>query len=174
MNFQFKKTYDYETRIIKQVEKVSDGLVLFNIVLESDSLNLDSRPLHKRYEFGDFPPFDISFDSETGMLKEFTIFIKKEDVTNSESCKNINFESLSGYPCFEFSNLEKNEYYYDEENQVVISICDTTLHISLLDEKVSKVVEINEFLSVLLNTADDFVGFLYDNLTEQDLKILRN
>lgn len=174
MNFRFKKTYDYETIIVKQVEKVSDSLALLNIALENDSLNLDSRPLHKRYEFGDFPPFDISFDSETGMLKEFTIFVKKEDVTNSESCKNINFESLSGYPCFEFCDLEKHEYYYDEECQVVISICDTALHISLLDEEVSKVVKINESLSVLLNAADEFAGFLCDNLTEQDLKILRN
>lgn len=85
MNFLFKKIYDYETRALKQVEKVSDNLTLFNVIIESDSLKLDSRPLHKRYEFGDFPPLDISFDSETGLIKEFTIFIMKADIFSSES-----------------------------------------------------------------------------------------
>lgn len=174
MEFRFKKIYDYETRLIKQVDRVSDSLTLFNIALESDSLDLDSRPLHKRYEFGDFPPLDISFDSETGMLKEFTIFIRKADVSNFESPISADLFSLSGYPCFEFSNLESHEYYYDEECQIEISIHESTLQINLTAEKVEKVVQINESLSVLLNLGDEFVGFLCSNLTEQDLKDLRN
>lgn len=174
MNFRLKKTYDYETQINKQVENVSDSLTLFNIALESDSLNLDSRPLHKRYEFGDFPPLDISFDSETGMLKEFTIFIRKADVSSSESSISTDLVSLSGYPCFEFFDLEKHEYYYDEEHQIEISIHEFTLQINLLAEKVEKVVQVNESLSVLLNVRDEFVGFLCSNLTEQDLRDLCN
>lgn len=174
MNFRFNKTYDYETRITKQVEKVSDSLTLFNIALESDSLNLDSRPLHKRYEFGDFPPLDISFDSETGMLKEFTIFINKDDVSNSESSKSTDLVILSGYPCFEFCNLEYHEYYYDEECQIEISIHESALQIILLDKKFAKVVQVNESLSVLIDIENEFVGFLCNNLTEQDLKFLQN
>ncbi|QOR35929.1 hypothetical protein IMX26_03670 [Clostridium sp. 'deep sea'] len=173
-HFLFKKTYDYETRIIKQVDKVSDNLTLFNIALDSDSLNLDSRPIHKRYEFGDFPPLDISFDSETGMLKEFTIFIRKAEVSNIESSISTDLVSLSGYPCFEFFNLEKHEYYYDEECQIEISIHKSALQINLLTEKIEKVVQINESLSLFLNVGDEFVGFLCSNLTEQDLIDLRN
>lgn len=174
MEFRFKKTYDYETRLIKQVDKVSDSLALFNIVLESDSLDLASRPLHKRYEFGDFPPLDISFDSETGMLKEFTIFIRKDEIISSEGLRRTDLVSCSGYPCFEFCNLDKHEYYYDEECLIEISIHESTLLICLLDEKVTKVVNINESLSVLLNVDDKFVGFLCDNLTERDLGELQN
>lgn len=174
MEFRFKKTYDYETKIIKQVDKVSDSLTLFNIVLESDSLDLDSRPLHKRYEFGDFPPLDISFDSETGMLKEFTIFIKKDEVSNSEGLRRTDLATFSGYPCFEFCNLEKHESYCDEECHIEISIHESTLLICQLDETVAKVVNINESLSVLLNVDNEFVGFLCGNLTEQDLGDLQN
>lgn len=174
MNFRFKKIYDYDTQLIKQIEKVSESLIMFNIALESDSVQFDSRPLHKRYKFGDFPPLDISFDSETGMLREFTIFIKKENIVNCQSSKVIDLRNSVGYPCFEFINLEKHEYYYDEECQVDISICDANLYIRLLDEDVAKMVRVSDSVIVMLNDKDEFAGFTYDKLSENDLNMLCN
>ena len=75
MSLKLGKTFNLNVRTDKLYEKVSNSLLMFSIVLESESIKLDSRPLHWRFDFGDFPPMDISLDSETGLLKEITVFI---------------------------------------------------------------------------------------------------
>jgi hypothetical protein len=174
MDFRFKKSYDYYTQTIIQVGKVSGNLILLNIALESYSLKLDSRPLHKRYKFGDFPPLDVSFDSETGMIKELTIFIRKKDIDISKSSKKVDSIISLGYPCFEFSNLEKHEYYYDEECKAEILVYGSTLDVRLFDEQVQGIVQVNDSLSIILNNENKYIGFLYNKLTEDAVNLLIN
>ncbi len=95
MNLTLAKTYPINAISIQNVESVSENLVLLNFELRSDKLHWDARPYHWLYDFGDFPPLDVSFDSETGLLKEMTIFINKQQLQQQHS-----------YPLTVLSNIE--------------------------------------------------------------------
>ncbi|MPN45301.1 hypothetical protein SDC9_192868 [bioreactor metagenome] len=173
MTIRLNKTYNLNSRIIKRFEKVSENLILLNVTLESDSLKMDSRPLHKRYDFGDFPPLDISFDSETGLIKEITIFVNNRDVLIKHNIEKVDLINLVGYPSFNFDMLKKHEYYYDEVCQMEILLYDTTLYVCIPDKEVQKKVIVNEMLSMLLNDKDEFIGFSVNCLSVDDIQLLK-
>lgn len=174
MSIRLNKTYNLNSHIIKHFEKASENLILLNITLESDSLKLDSRPIHKRYDFGDFPPLDISIDSETGLVKEITIFINKRNILIKHDMEKVDLTNLVGYPSFSFDMLKKHEYYYDEVCQMEISICDSTLLVCVLDEEARKKIIVNEALNILLNDRDEFSGFSLNCLSINDLQFLKS
>lgn len=174
MEIRLNKTYNLNLQIIKYFEKVSENLILLNIILESDSLKWDSRPIHKRYDFGDFPPLDISFDSETGLLKEITIFINKIDISNHHNIGKIDLMNLGGYPSFTFDMLKKHEYYYDEVCQIEISLNKSTLLICILAEEAYKKIIVNEALNIFLNDRNEFIGFSLKDLSVNDIQLLQS
>lgn len=174
MSIRLSKTYNLNSNTIKHFEKVSESLILLNITIENESLKLDSRPLHWRYDFGDFPPLDISFDSETGLLKEITIFIKKRDIVGYNKAEKVDLINIAGLPSFEFEMLKKHEYYYDELCQMEITLYDSTLYICVLDEELQKRILVNEKLSILLNTKEEFIGLEVNHLSSNDLELFRS
>ncbi|MGL4453331.1 MAG: hypothetical protein ACRCTZ_19385 [Sarcina sp.] len=174
MVIRLNKTYNLNSYISKHFEKISESLILLNITLESDSLKLDSRPLHKRYDFGDFPPLDISFDSVTGLVKEITIFINKRNILIQNNMEKVDLMNLEGYPSFTFDMLKKHEYYYDEVCQMEISLCDSIILVCRLDEEVRKKVIVNEALNILLNDKGEFGGFSLNFLSVNDLQLLNS
>lgn len=173
MAIQIDKTYNLNSRIIKYLEKVSENLILFTIEVEADTLMLDSRPLHWRYDFGDFPPLDISFDSETGLIKEITIFINKENIRYGYMTEDVNLMNLKGFPSISLDVLEKHKYYYDEVCEMEIYLSDSTLSISRLGRIVHKKLLVNEELTILLDEENKFVGLRINNLSIDNVELFK-
>lgn len=173
MKVQLNKTYNIDSNIIKSFEKVSESLVLFNIVVKSDAVKFDARPIHLRYDFGDFPPFDVSFDSESGLVREITIFINKMDIRELCNIKENNLLSIRGFPSFIYDEIEKNEYYYDEICKIEIYLSDLSLFVCISEKEIQKKIIMNEDLDILLNERDEFVGVIINNLSIDALKLLK-
>lgn len=174
MRVRLNKTYHFDSNIIKYFEKVSESLILFNIAVKSESVKFDSRPIHFRYDFGDFPPFDISFDSESGLLREITIFINKIDIVDLYKIKEKDLVNIKGFPSFAFDGIEKNEYYYDEVCKIEISLSDLSLFLCISDKEIQKKIIMNEDLDILLNARDEFVGVTVNHLSVDDLGFLKS
>lgn len=172
MGVRLKKIYDLNSDIIKSFERVSGDLVLCNIKVKTEEFNLDSRPLHWRYDFGDFPPLDISFDSESYLLKEITIFVEKKNIDNKSYFEEPRIVSNMGFPVFDFGMLKKHEYYYDEICEIKILLFDLKLTVYILNKKVEKNVMLNKDLGLLLDADSEFVGFVVYNLSVEDLEFL--
>ena len=173
MKIQINKIYKSGLHITKYFEKVSDNLILFNIIVENDSFKLDSRPIHWRYDFGDFPPLDISFDSDTGLIKEITIFINKKNIRGEYKIEESNLMNLRGFPSFTSDILEKHKYYYDEVCQMEVSLLNSTLSVYLLDKKIQKKIIVNEELNLLLSEENDFIGLKVSCLSIDNLEFLK-
>lgn len=101
MSLELMKTYNIHSIYIQSIESVSEDLILFNSEMQSNGLNLEARPYHWRCDFGNVPPLDISRDSETGLLKEITIFISKKKVAHNYSYICAYSTTIKGYPCFD-------------------------------------------------------------------------
>lgn len=173
MLVKYYKSYPMRTTVIKSYEKISSDLLLFNIMFQLDEFQYDSRPIHKRYEFGDFPPFDVSFDSQTGLLKEITLFIRKGIVNNSDNCNSCNLINKEGFPCFKFENIVKNEFYYDENVDVNINIVNDVLVVQINKGEQSYEINIDKHLKILLNNEEEFLGFKYFCLESEMLEMLK-
>lgn len=173
MILSLKKTYNLYSQTTKCLEKISENLTMLNITFETDMFQFDSRPIHKRYDFGDFPPLDISFDSETGLLKEMTIFINIFSISNDFSYKEDILLNQNGYPCFDIEMLKKHEYYYDETCQMKISLYESRLLICKSDEVLYKKIIINEETHFFLNDKNEFAGFQVNKLSNDDLQLLK-
>lgn len=173
MTLSLKKTYNLYSQTTKCLEKISENLTMLNITFKIDMFQLDSRPIHKRYDFGDFPPLDISFDSETGLLKEITIFINIFSISSDFSYEEDILLNQKGYPCFNIEMLKKHEYYYDETCQMIISLYESRLLICKLNEVLCEKNIINEEINFFLNDKNEFVGFQMNKLSNDDLKLLK-
>ena len=174
MGVKLNKTYNSDSNIIKYFEKVSETLILFNITVKSDSVKLNSRPIHFRYDFGDFPPLDISFDSESGLLREITIFINEINIGSYYEIREKDLINLKGFPSFTFDRIEKHEYYYDEVCKIEIYLSDLSLFVCISDKEIQKKIIVNEDLDILLNAGDEFAGFAVNLLSIDDLKFLKS
>jgi len=172
MRISIKMLYNIESFAIRSVESVSDELILINIELKTESVNFDSRPFHCRYDFGDFPPLDISFDSETGLLKEITLFVNKSCLRHDNHDGDIKIQSVTGYPCANIDFLEKNEFYYDEVCEMNIILKDSSLSVFHSDSANCKKVIVNETLSLLLDKAETVTGVVFKNLSSDNLDLL--
>lgn len=173
MGIRINTMYNIDLWVVKKFEKVSENLILVNIMIESDLLNLDSRPVHCRYEFGDFPPLDISLDSETGLIKEITIFINKENVRCGCIPENIDLTNLQGYPSANMEFLKKHEYYYDEVCEMEIYLFDTTLRVCRMDRTIYKKLVVNEELTILLDEENKFVGLSINHLSIENIELFK-
>lgn len=174
MGVQLNKTYNFNSNIIKCFEKVSETLILFNITVKNDSVKLVSRPIHFRYDFGDFPPLDISFDSESGLLREITIFINEINIKSFYKMQEIALINLKGFPSFTFDRIEKHEYYYDEVCQMEIYLSALSLFVCISDKEIHTKIIVNEELDILLNVEDEFIGFVVNHLSINDVEFLKN
>jgi len=172
MNLKFLKEYDIDSSSSRYFENVSQDLVLLTIELKVDKVNFDSRPFHWRCEFGDFPPLDISVDSETGLLKEVTVFIKRKDVRRNVEGSLSKLPVSYGYPLFNTDIWGKHEYYYDEFAEVKMLISNVNLSICKHDCTPLKILKVNEKLEIVIDENSFFAGFILRNLTEAELGFL--
>jgi hypothetical protein len=158
------------------VESVSEDLVLVNLELTLDSYKFDkfkTRPLHCLYYFGDFPPLDISFDSETGLLKEITLFVKKSILKHDSITGNVEHQNVIGYPCFNTEFVEENESYYDVFCEMIITLRELSLSVARADHASSKKVSVNENLSILLDEKETLTGVEFNNIGKAYLDLLK-
>ncbi len=171
MGIKIKKLYNIESFSARSFESVSDELILINLELKADSVYFDSRPFHYRYDFGDFPPLDISFDSETGLLKEITLFVSKSCLKHDNEAGDIKIHSVTGYPCASTDFLIKNEFYYDEICEMNIALKDSSLSVSQSGSASCKKVIVNENLSILLDESEVITGVVFNNLSNDNLNL---
>jgi hypothetical protein len=158
------------------VESVSEDLVLVNLELTLDSYKFDkfkTRPLHCLYYFGDFPPLDISFDSETGLLKEITLFVKKSILKHDSITGNVEHQNVIGYPCFNTEFVEENESYYTETCEIIITLRELSLSVARTNRLSSKKVIVNENLSILLDEKETLTGVEINNIGKAYLDLLK-
>ncbi|MCD1259304.1 hypothetical protein B5M42_010695 [Paenibacillus athensensis] len=172
MSIKLSKLYQLDSRGYKYFEKVSEDLILFNLEIKGDSLHFDSRPVHWRCDFGDFPPMDISLDSATGLLKEITVFIKKSDIKKQDREIHLDILASKGYPTFSTDIWKKHEYYYDESVGVNIFILELNLCVCLAKSKIQNKLKVNDVLDVLLDEQDFLSGFIINNLSVDELKYM--
>lgn len=172
MGINIKKIYNIESFSAISFESVSDELILINLELKADSVNFDSRPFHYRYDFGDFPPLDISFDSETGLLKEITLFVCKAYLKHDNQAGDIMIHSIRGYPCASTDLLIKHEFYYDEICEMNIILKDRSLSVRQIGNPSCKKVIVNENLSILLDESEKITGVEFKNLSSDNLNLL--
>ena len=172
MSIILTKIYQIDSYSYKYFEKASEDLVLFTLEMIGDSLPFDSRPVHWRCDFGDFPPMDISLDSDTGLLKEITIFIKKSEIKKMEGKSHLDAIASEGYPTFSTDIWRKHEYYYDESIGVNISTQESSLYLCLSNKKIQCKLKVNEVLDVLLDEQGFFSGFIINNLSNEEMKYL--
>jgi hypothetical protein len=172
MELIVKKLYDIQSFSTINVESVSEELVMINLELKPDSINFDSRPLHCRYDFGDFPPLDISFDSETGLLKEITLFVSKSYLKNENEIGDVEYQKVIGYPCMNTEFMVKNEFYYDEICEIIITRRELSLSVGRANRKSSKKVIVNENLSILLDESEVVTGVEFSNLSKDNLNLI--
>lgn len=173
MGIKIRKLYNVESYSIRSFESVSDELILINLDLKSDSLNLDSRPFHYRYDFGDFPPLDISFDSETGLLKEITLFVNKSDLSYKNQEEKFELLCSEGYPCANTDFLIKHDYYYDEICKMKLSISDSSLSVNQSDRLIHKKIVVNEDLNILIDDSEEIVGLVINNLSAENITLFK-
>lgn len=171
MEIKVKKLYNIESFSTINFESVSDELILINLELKADSVNFDARPFHCRYDFGDFPPLDISFDSETGLLKEITLFVSKSCLKHDNEVGNVKTHNVTGYPCASTDFLIKNEFYYDEICEMDIALQESSISVSHLASASCKRVVVNENLSILLDESEVIIGVVIDNLSSDNLNL---
>ncbi len=160
MNLILAKTYPINAISIQNVESVSEDLILLNLELRGDKLHWDARPYHWLYDFGDFPPLDVSFDSETGLLKEMTIFINKQQLQQQHSYPLTVLSNIEGYPAFDTTSLSHNSYYYDELADIVVSLADSCLIAARKGVDTSVQLKVTDTLDILLTAQSQFVGFI--------------
>jgi hypothetical protein len=173
MSLKLVKTYSINATCSNNLEKVSENLILFNIEMKSDMLHFDSRPYHWRCDFGDFPPLDISLDSETGILKEITVFINRKDIRKDEECKYLFLSNMDGYPAFNTDIWKKNEYYYDEFRDVDISLFNSSLFVSIKKSNINKKLKVNDILDILLDKEGVVAGFVINNLENDEFYLFK-
>ncbi len=175
VSLQLMKTYDIHATCIKNIELVSDDLILFNMEVQSDQFDLQSRPYHWRYDFGNFPPLDIAFDSETGLLKELTIFIRKKNVVQGQNAIQMLYvKELEGYPTFDIEMWAKHEYYHDEDSEVIIVLEQSSVWILLKEMDICMKLSVNHELAILFNAKSQFAGFVVNHLEQEHLHLFRN
>lgn len=172
MGISINKLYNFESFSDRSFESVSDELILINLELKADLVNFHSRPFHYRYDFGDFPPLDIAFDSETGLLKEITLFVSKSCLKHDNHAEDIEIYSVTGYPCASTDFLIKHEFYYDEICEMNIILKDSSLSVSQLGSASCKKVIVNENLSILLDESEVITGVMFNNLSSDNLNLL--
>ncbi|WPP42615.1 hypothetical protein SK066_06655 [Paenibacillus hunanensis] len=168
MSLQLMKTYDVNATCIKSVEAVSEDLILFNIEMRS-TLNFDSRPYHWRCDFGNVPPLDLSLDSETGLIKEITVFISKKTLIRDYNCNCMYSNELKGYPSFNTKIWTKHEYYYDEFLDIGMYLDNSMLNVLLKGRVASVRLEVNNVLDILFDEKNLFIGFVVKNLDSKEL-----
>jgi len=172
MDLVVKKLYDIQSYSTINVESVSEELVLIDLELQPDSINFDSRPLHCRYDFGDFPPLDISFDSETGLLKEITLFVSKSYLKHEKEVRDVEYQNAIGYPCMNTEFVVKNEFYYDEICEIIITRRELSLSVVRANRVSSLKVIVNENLSILLDESEALTGVEFNNLSKDNLNLI--
>ncbi len=176
MELVVNKLYDIQSFSNINVESVAEDLVLVNLELTLDSYKFDkfkTRPLHCLYYFGDFPPLDISFDSETGLLKEITLFVKKSILKHDSITGNVEHQNVIGYPCFNTEFVKENESYYDVFCEMIITLRELSLSVARADHASSKKVSVNENLSILLDEKETLTGVEFNNIGKAYLDLLK-
>lgn len=172
MGVKLYKCYEIVSCCDKYFERVGDRLVLLNIELKGSSLTFDSRPYHWRYDYSNIPPLDLSLDSETGLLKEITIFLENDKITSSNANKSNGLLNMEGYPSFQTDIWEEDEFYYDEKGQVNLQLNQSELEISILGREFLKKLNVNKELDLLMDKNDVFTGFILKNLNEDVIRYL--
>lgn len=177
MELVVNKLYDIQTCSVLNVESVSEDLVLVNLALTLDSYKFDkfaTRPLHCLYDFErNIPPLDISLDSETGLLKEITLFVKKPILKHDSITGNVEHQNVIGYPCFNTEFVEENESYYDVFCEMIITLRELSLSVARADHASSKKVSVNENLSILLDEKEMLMGVEFNNIGKAYLDLLK-
>lgn len=173
MNLILSKTYNFFSSINMAVENISAELILISIELKGHELSFDARPYHWRCDFGDFPPLDISLDSETGLIKEVTIFIRKKDIKITDKSKKLDLSVLKGYPSFDTSIWEENEYYMDNNLKVDISLSNRDMSILIQSKSPVQILTVNEALDIYFDNQNVFTGFVIKNLADNELNLLK-
>jgi hypothetical protein len=176
MELVVNKLYDIQSSSNINVESVAEDLVLVNLELTLDSYKFDkfkTRPLHCLYYFGDFPPLDISFDSETGLLKEITFFTDKSSLKHENIIGNVEYQNVIGYPCFNTEFAEKHESYYTETCEIIITLRELSLSVARTNRLSSKKVIVNENLSILLDEKEALTGVEINNICKDSLNLFK-
>ena len=177
MELVVNKLYDIQSCSVLNVESVSEDLVLVNLALTLDSYKFDkfkTRPLHCLYDFErNIPPLDISLDSETGLLKENTLFVKKPILKHENIIGNVEYQNVIGYPCFNTEFAEKHESYYTETCEIIITLRELSLSVARTNRLSSKKVIVNENLSILLDEKEALTGVEINNIGKAYLDLLK-
>lgn len=171
MTLVLQKVYDIDSNSNRVIESVSEDLVLLTNEVKADTVNFDSRPYHWRCEFGDFPPLDISLDSDTGLLKEITVFIKKRDIGKDVSAL-LHLPKSCGYPAFRTDIWRKHEHYYDEYALVEIFVVGESLYIRKQECDPVEILRVNITLDIMVDKNNLFAGLIVRDLTGKELDLL--
>ena len=172
MSLKFIKVYDIDSNSSRYIESVSDDLTLLTNEVAANDVNLDSRPYHWRCDFGDFPSLDISIDSETGILKEVTIFIRKSDISSNTEIDFLGLPVIYGYPMFNTDIWGKHEFYHDECADVTLSIFGRDLCILKRKTIPVKRLIVNKKLDILIDENSLFIGVVFKDLSEIELSLI--
>lgn len=171
MELVVNKLYNIQSSSNLNVESVAKDLVLVNVELKLDTYNFDSG-LICSYYFGDFPPLDIFIDSRTGLLKEITFFVDKSILKREKISGNGDYQNVIGYPCFNTDFVEKHEFNYRENCEIIITLRELSLSVARADYVSIKKIIIDANLSILLDEKDVLTGVEINNLGKDYLDLL--
>ncbi|MDO4721071.1 MAG: hypothetical protein Q4A78_10455 [Peptostreptococcaceae bacterium] len=171
MIIRVENIYSIPSNAVRNIEKISENFLLINIWIKPETFELASRALYGLYYFDDIPPMEIGFDFETGLLKEFTIFVHSSNIC-WQKLMDIPLVEMSGYPSADLGFARKHQYYYDEVCNLEMYCCNQEFWFFLQDHVPFKKIGVNKDISILLDSENCFIGAVIQNLSQDELNLL--
>ncbi len=143
------------------LELVSNRLVMFNYKLTNGKNSFGKTTIHKLFYSGDYPPFDISFDLETGFVKEISVFYPIGNIIDIKQNWFPEKQVEKGYPSFVFFNLEQNQYHYSETKEIKLVLAKQGLTLYLNNVESKFLVQINQKTYLHIDFDGQIAGFSF-------------
>lgn len=152
-----KKTY------IRNIEKLSEGLVIFKICLNDRHLQPN---YHYFFEDKKKPPFDLSLNTESGTIEYISFFLQDEKII--EKTKYINIVYKNTQISFDISNFgidNSSSTQFAEFEFQIDSLSSIWLLRKNTNEENVNAYNLNDNTFLLFDVKNNFVGVLLKNLT---------
>jgi len=159
----------------RSLEHMGHQFVLVTINMSAfltDTTHLLPRPYHWRLADGKNPPLDVSIDSQSGLIREITVFLadkKFEQNVSQSRCR-----SSKGHPVFETTSWTEDEYYIDEEGVVGVTLYNNDVYCSFSGLNVDNCLDIDDKLRCLFTSENVLEGFVFKDLDQQEMKVLKD